>query len=381
MVPTSGGAALPEDTPRARVGRRATVHAVTGHHDAGAQPPDARHVDAGVALSILDAAPDAMLLIGPDGAIIIANQAACDLFGLPLDELVTRGVDDLLPESMRAAHAKHRTTYGNHPRRRAMGSGLELVGVRSDGMHIPVEISLSPLRIDGVPHVIAAVRDVTERRAAQHALAAAHSRLATTEERERIGRDLHDSVLQRLYGAGLILQASLGGDVDGLRRSAERASVEIDDTITEIRSVIFDLGRESTEVGSLEDRLATLVRDMAETYGFDADLDLSDDLGSVVSPSLVTTVVAVVREALSNAGRHAAASTVVVAVRADADRMLRLRVTDDGRGFDPDQIVLGSGLENFRHRAEEFAGTAVVHATPGVGTTLRWEIPLPDPLR
>lgn len=364
--------------------RNATVLPVAGvesSHARKAEPnvTPAMTVDAGVALSILDAAPDAMLLINQAGRIVIANQAACDLFGTTLESLVTMSVDDLLPDSMRLAHAKHRATYGRHPRRRAMGSGLELVGMRVDGSMVPVEISLSPLQIDGAMHVICAVRDVTQRRADEQALLGARKRLATTMERERIGRDLHDSVLQRLYGAGLILQAALDAEHHVLRKSAERASQEIDDTISEIRSVIFDLSDVGEPARALGEELRVIVQDMAEMHGFHGSITLGDAIDDRIASDVASALVAVVREALSNVGRHSAASTVDVALHIDALGMVKLNVVDNGKGFDPETVARGRGLDNFARRAASLGGTAQIVSAPGHGTTISWTVPAVGP--
>ena len=194
-------------------------------------------------MAVVDAAPDGVLVVGADGRVVLANRQASTLFGYTDDGggLVGRSVEDLLPDSLRRAHEAHREAFGRRPRRREMGSGLELLARRRDGSEVPVEISLSPLEIDGDLHVIAAVRDVRARRAEQARLNEAQQHLAMIGDRERISRDLHDTVIQRLYGAGLRLQAALGGDESRLRGGAEYVIGEIDDTISEIRSVIFDL--------------------------------------------------------------------------------------------------------------------------------------------
>jgi PAS domain S-box-containing protein len=113
---------------------------------------------------VLEAAPDAMLVVGHDGLIAFANGQAERLLGYDPDELLDRPVEVLVPLRERAAHPRTREGYFRSPRTRPMGAGLELLAVKKDGTELPVEISLSPMQTGGGRVVIAAIRDVTERR-------------------------------------------------------------------------------------------------------------------------------------------------------------------------------------------------------------------------
>lgn len=121
---------------------------------------------------LLHAAPDAILEVNQEGRITLLNEAAERMFGYGLDELLGLNVESLVPSSMRSGHAKHRASYVAHPNTRPMGTGLELQGQRKDGSLFPVEISLSPNWIEGSLHVIASVRDITERKAVDDRLRA-----------------------------------------------------------------------------------------------------------------------------------------------------------------------------------------------------------------
>jgi PAS domain S-box-containing protein len=119
---------------------------------------------------LLHAVPDAILEVDQEGRITILNEAAERMFGYTRAEFLGLNVETLVPAAMRSGHAKHRSSYAEHPNTRPMGSGLELQGQRKDGSMFPVEISLSPNWIEGSLHVIASVRDITGRKAVENRL-------------------------------------------------------------------------------------------------------------------------------------------------------------------------------------------------------------------
>ena len=121
---------------------------------------------------LLHAAPDAILEVNQEGRITLLNEAVERMFGYSRAELLGLNVESLVPASMRSGHAHHRSSYAAHPNSRPMGTGLELQGQRKDGSLFPVEISLSPNWIEGSLHVIASVRDITERKLVEDRLRA-----------------------------------------------------------------------------------------------------------------------------------------------------------------------------------------------------------------
>ena len=201
-------------------------------------------------------------------------------------------------------------------------------------------------------------------------------RLRISSEHERIARDLHDTVIQRLFGLGMRLQSAerLADPVVGERI---RATVDaIDDVIREIRETIFDLNRPPGSEGrpNLRSRLREVVADSTESLGFSPRLAIRGPVETTVDEALVAPLVAVLREALSNASRHAKATSVDV-VLAVGEGWVTLSVSDDGVGFTAGPVA-GHGMDNMRARAQQFGGEFQVLARTPSGTLVQWRVPL-----
>lgn len=198
--------------------------------------------------------------------------------------------------------------------------------------------------------------------------------LVVLEDRERIARDLHDVVIQRLFATGLQLQSAV--PLAARPELAKRINAAVDDldaTISDIRRTIFEL--RSPVSAALRTEIREAIEVATESLGFRPRLELTGPIDSAVPDAVRPDLTAVLREALSNAVRHAEASAVSVAVIAAATRVT-VRVTDDGVGCDP--TAARGGLVNLRERAERHGGTFEVRAAQPRGTELCWSVPLRD---
>ncbi|RGC70262.1 Redox sensor histidine kinase response regulator DevS [Micromonospora sp. MW-13] len=197
--------------------------------------------------------------------------------------------------------------------------------------------------------------------------------LVVLEDRERIARDLHDVVIQRLFATGLQLQSGAMNARPEVAKRINAAVDELDATIRDIRRTIFELRTPMSAALRTEIREAVDVA--AGSLGFRPTLELTGPIDSAVPEPIRPDLTAVLREALSNAVRHAEASRVSVAVRVDGG-WVTVTVTDDGRGCDP--AAARGGLVNLRERAERHAGDFEVRPATPHGTQLRWSVPLRD---
>jgi len=126
---------------------------------------------------LMEAAPDAIIIVGPDGRITLANAQTDRMFGYTREELVGQEIELLVPPRHRANHLRFRTDFFDAPVARRMGSGRELTGLHRDGREVPIEVTLSPIRIEDVVYVSAAIRDVTERREYEQRLRRQHEEI------------------------------------------------------------------------------------------------------------------------------------------------------------------------------------------------------------
>lgn len=205
-----------------------------------------------------------------------------------------------------------------------------------------------------------------------------HSRVANLvvfEDRERIARDLHDTVIQRLFAVGLGLQGVVRlTEEPAVVARLESAVDELDTTVREIRSAIFELHSTRLVGSSVRQATLQLVAEASRTFGFEPSVRFDGPVDSSVDGSLADHLLAVVREALANVAKHAGATAVEVTISA-IDATVVLVISDDGVGFDESALSGGNGLGNMKARAAKLGGECSVEQRPEGGTLLRWAVP------
>ena len=360
--------------------------------------------------ALLEAAPVAVVIVDNKGRIVLVNAKTETIFGYHRLELIGQTLEILLPERFRQIHTGHRTGYLADPRVRPMGLGLDLAAQRKDGTEFPVEIGLSFTETGDEILGISFITDITERKQAEAAL-----QTAVAAERNRLARDLHDAVTQTLFSASLIAEV--------LPRLWERNPAEAERRLEELRQLtrgalaeMRTLLLELRPAALMEVELADLLRQLTEAITGRARVSVALTVEGYhpLSPDVRVALYRIAQETLNNVAKHAGANQAVVNLRYEeaeignvgaaptggfADEVPRggfalarrgqsqapyrqaqesngqpalvvvLRISDDGRGFDPDQVSPESlGLGIMRERAEAIGAALTIESEVGQGT-------------
>jgi signal transduction histidine kinase len=292
-----------------------------------------------------------------------------------------RGVLGLLiadPRPLRLGHlSDHAESYGfpaNHP---PMTSFLGVpIKVRDEvygNLYLTDKVGWSEFTLDDVALVealgLAAGIAIENTRLHQQVRVA-----AVYEDRDRMARDLHDTVIQRLFGVGLTLQSMAARGSGDMAKGLEAAVAEIDHVIQQVRSTIYELGMNGENRG-IRDSVITLVRELDTVVGFEVQVSLDGPVDASISDQVAEHLLATIRESVSNIGRHAKATEASVNLAVEGDQC-RLTISDNGTGFDPSKPGDdGLGLTNLRRRAEKLNGTFAIEEAEGGGTSLVWQVP------
>jgi signal transduction histidine kinase len=199
--------------------------------------------------------------------------------------------------------------------------------------------------------------------------------VAVYEDRDRLARDLHDTVIQRLFGVGLNLQSMAGRVPREMSAGLGEAVAEIDRVIDRIRATIYQLGMGAENRG-VRDHVVSLIQELSSVVGLNVEASFEGPVDTAISALVAEHLIATIRESVTNVGRHAHATQASVTIKVE-DGQCQLTVLDNGDGFDETKVREGGlGLTNLRARAEKLDGTFVIEHAEGGGTSLTWQVPL-----
>jgi PAS domain S-box-containing protein len=340
--------------------------------------------------SLFELAPSSVVLISPEGALLEFNEHAHRSLGYSREELARLRLSDIDreegPEGVRQ-HVEQIIAQGQ--------AEFPARHVTKDGAVRDVEVRARPLTVRGSNRVLAAWRDVTERKQAEDKVRASRAELRALlgrlesireEEKTRIARDLHDEMGQLLTALRMDVEAveeGLGdlpaeGTIPALLDRAVAAAELAGQTIQAMQRVAASLRPVALDRLGLGPALRQEGRAFQARTGVTCQVQLAEDLVSL-GPDLDTALFRIVQEALTNVARHAHASRVAVILQRQGPDVL-LRVEDDGRGLDaagPPQRALG--VVGMRERTERLGGDLVLEARPQGGTVVRARLPLSPP--
>ncbi len=224
-------------------------------------------------------------------------------------------------------------------------------------------------------------REIAERTRTQAALECAQASLhRNLEERARLGRDLHDGVIQSLYAAGMGLagiRTQLRPEQTDAAERLEQTRATLNETIHDVRNFIIGLEPEALKLQTFTQAITALLDTLHRSQPIHSRLRIDEPLAARLTLAQRVHALQIAREAVSNAVRHGAATQVDIALQGSGGHV-DFEVIDNGRGFDPSVVQPGTGLANFTQRARELGGSLVIDSRPGNGARIRLTFPNPD---
>jgi two-component system, LuxR family, sensor kinase FixL len=320
--------------------------------------------------AIVETAVEGIITIDERGLVESLNPAACRIFGYPPEEVIGRNVKMLMPSSYGEHHDGYLANYLKTGEAKIIGIGREVVGQRKDGSLFPMELSVGEVRLGDRRLFTGMVRDISERRQLEQAVAA-----AAEQERARIARELHDGLGQQLGGL-LFLMNGLRRDLQSANapqaKTADELSKELTTALKQARNLAHELYSVPATPDGLVQALDNLAERIASSHG--VATDFASDTVLVHDPAVASHLYRIAQEAVHNALKHSRATRIEIDLAQTSDGV-ELQVRDNGVGFSPQPASSGLGLRTMEQRARLIRGQLKVQAQPGVGVEVICSVP------
>ncbi len=320
--------------------------------------------------AIVETAVEGIITIDERGVVELFNPAASGIFGYPPEEVIGQNVNMLMPSPYCDHHDDYLANYLRTGQTKIIGFGSEMVGQRKDGSVFPMELSVGEVRLGDRRLFTELVRDISERRQLEQAVAA-----AAEQERARIARELHDGLGQQLGGL-LFLMNGLRRDLQSANspqaKTADELSKELNTALKQARDLAHDLYSVPATPDGLVQALDNLAERVASRHG--VAIEFASDTVLVHDPAVASHLYRIAQEAVHNALKHSRATRIEIDL-AQQSEGVELRVRDNGVGFSPQPASPGLGLRTMEQRARLIRGRLRVQAQPGAGVEVICSVP------